>query len=83
MVNYQEARVKLTNIQLNKLKSAAKNEKGTMLTLTKKNFEDEELPNELFLTTTKTINIGTVIANSMSRDTKLSKDQISNFLKEV
>ena len=83
MVNYQEARVKLTNIQLNKLKSAAKNEKGAMLTLTKKNFEDEELPNELFLTTTKTINIGTAIANNMSRDTKLSKDQISNFLKEV
>ena len=31
MVNYQEARVKLTNKQLNKLKSAAKNKAGTML----------------------------------------------------
>ena len=44
MVICQEARVKLTNIQLNKLKSKAKNKKGTILRLTKKNFEDEELP---------------------------------------
>ena len=39
MVNYQEARVKLTNIKLKKLKSAAKIKKGTLLRLTKKNFE--------------------------------------------
>ena len=32
MVNYQEARVKLANTQLNKLKSAVKNKTGTMLT---------------------------------------------------
>ena len=31
MVNYQEARVKRTNTQLNKLKSAAKNKTGTIL----------------------------------------------------
>ena len=51
MANYQEARVKPTNAQLNKLKSAAKNKTGTVLRLTKENFEDEELPHELFLTT--------------------------------
>ena len=51
MTNYQEARVKLTNTQLNKLKSAAKNNTGTILRLNKKNFEDEELSHELFLTT--------------------------------
>ena len=44
MANYQEARVKLKNIQLKKLKSAAKNKTGTILRLNKKNFEDEELP---------------------------------------
>ena len=32
------------NIQLNKLKSVAKNKTGTVLRLSKKNFEDEELP---------------------------------------
>ena len=36
MANYQEARVKPTNAQLNKLKSAAKNKTGTVLRLTKK-----------------------------------------------
>ena len=35
MANYQEARVKLTNTQLNKLKSTAKNETGTILRLNK------------------------------------------------
>ena len=54
MVNCQEARVKLTNTQLNKLKSAARNKTGTISRLYKKNFEDEELPHEFFLTTTQT-----------------------------
>ena len=40
MVNYQEVRVKLTNTQLSKLKSAAKNKTGAILILNKKNFED-------------------------------------------
>ena len=38
MANYQEARVKLTNTQLNKLKSAVKNKTGTILRLNKKNW---------------------------------------------
>ena len=50
MTNYEEARVKLTNTQLNKSKSAAINKTGTTLRITKKNFQDEELPLELFLT---------------------------------
>ena len=33
MANYQEARVKLTKTQLNKLKSVTKNQTGTILTL--------------------------------------------------
>ena len=48
MISYEEARAKLTNIQLNKLKSPAKNKTGTKLRLNKKNFEDEELLHELF-----------------------------------
>ena len=55
MVNYQKARVKLTNTQLNKLKFEAKNKTGTKLRLNKKNFEDEELPHKLFLTTRQTL----------------------------
>ena len=43
-------RVKLTNTWLSKLKSAAKNETGTVLRINKKSFEDEELPHDFFLT---------------------------------
>ena len=43
MENYQEARVKLTNTQLKKLKIEAKNKTETILRLNKKDFEDEEL----------------------------------------
>ena len=51
MENYHEAKVKLTNTQLKKLKSAAKNKTKAIIKLTKKNFE--ELPHELFLTQDK------------------------------
>ena len=51
MANFQERRVKLTNRQLNKLKSAAKDKTGTILKLNKKNFENEGLPHELYLLT--------------------------------
>ena len=67
MANYQEARVKLTNTQLNKLKSTAKNKKGTILRLNKKNFEDEVLPHELLLTTRQTTKIRNVFGNNMTK----------------
>ena len=50
MATYQ-ARVKLTNTQLRKLKPPAKNSNKTILRINKKNFENKELPHELFLTT--------------------------------
>ena len=73
MTNYQEVRVKLTNTQLNKLKSVAKNKTVTVLTLNMKKFEDEELPHKLFLTTTQTAKIRNVFANNMSTDIDLVK----------
>ena len=45
MINYQEARVKLTNARLNKLKSAVKSKAGPILRINKNKFEHEELPN--------------------------------------
>ena len=80
MANYQEGRVKLTNTQLNKLKPAAKNKTGTIIRSNRKNFEDEELPHELFLITRETTKIRNVFVNNMSRDIKLSKAQISNII---
>ena len=73
MANYQEAWVKLTKTQLNKLKSAAKNKTGTMLRLNKKEFEDEELPHEIFLTTRQTTKTKNAFANNVSTDIKLTK----------
>ena len=80
MENYQKARVKLTNTQLNKLKSAVKNKAGTILRLNKKNFEEEELPHELFLTTRQTTKIRNAFANNMLTDIKLSNAQISKII---
>ena len=39
MGNYQDARVKLTNTQLNKLKSTAKSKTHTALRIIKENFQ--------------------------------------------
>ena len=77
MANCEEARAKLTNTQLIKLKFAAKNMTGTTLRITKTDFQDEELPHELFLTTRQRKKTRNAFANNMSTDTKLSKAQLS------
>ena len=51
-----------------------------ILRLNKKNFKDEELPHELFLTTRQTSKIRNDFANTMSTDIKPSKAQISDLL---
>ena len=61
------ARGRLTNTQLKKLKSAAKNKIDATLKITKKNFE--KLAHELFLTSQKT-KIRNAIANNISTDIK-------------
>ena len=53
MANYEVVRVKITSTQLNKLKSTAKSEIGTTLSMTKKNFQYEEVTHELLLITGK------------------------------
>ena len=78
MATYQ-ARVKLTNTQLRKLKPPAKNNNKTILRINKKNFENKELPHELFLTTRRTTKIRKFFANNMSADIKNFKTQISKI----
>ena len=46
----------------------------------KKNFEDKELPHELFVTARQTAKIRNTLANNMSTYIKLSKDQISKII---
>ena len=80
MANYQKAGVKLTNTQLNKLKSSSKNKTEEILRLSKKNFENEELPDGLFLTSRQITKIRNAFANNMSTDKKPSKAQISKIV---
>ena len=79
MTNYREARVKLTNTQSNKLRSAAKNKTWTILRINIRIFPDEELLYELFLTARQTTKIRNATANNMSTDIKLSTVQISKI----
>ena len=80
MASYQEARVKLTNTQLNKLKCAAKNKTQKILRLNKKNFQDKILPHELCLTTRQTTKTRNAFASNMSTDLKRSKSQKSKII---
>ena len=80
MTKYEEARVKLTNTQINKLKSAAKNKTGIILRINKEKFEDEELSHELFLKTRQTTEIRDAFRNNVPTDIKLSKAQMSKTI---
>ena len=80
MANYQEESVKLTNTKLSKLKSAAKNKTQIILRINKKNFQNEEFPHELFLTTKQITKIRIAFANTTSADIKLSQVQISKII---
>ena len=51
MVEYTKVNVKLTNLQLSKFKKAVKNNDGSTLRISIKNFIKDELPHELLLTT--------------------------------
>ena len=64
----------------NKSKSAARKRTETILSLNKENFEDEELPHELFLTTRQTTKIGNAFANNISTYIKLIKAQIPKII---
>ena len=80
MANYEEARIKLTTIQLHKLKFPAKNKTRTTLRITKENFEDEELPQELFLTTRQKIKTWNAFGNNMLTDIKLSQTLLTKTI---
>ena len=80
IASYEEAIVKLKNAQLNKLKSVAKSKTGATLTITKKNFQDEELSHVLLLTTRQKSKIGNAFTNNISTDIDINKDQISKMI---
>ena len=78
MVEYNTVNTKLSNSQLNRLKSAVKNKQGTTLRMNDGMFNGNNLPHELLLTKGQTTKQH--IENNMSTDIKLSKAQISKIL---
>ena len=80
MVEYNTVNVKLSNLQLNKSKSAVKNKQGTTLRMNARMFNENNLRHELLLTTRQTTKLRNAIENNMSTDIKLPKAQISKII---
>ena len=80
MVEYSKINCKLTNVQLNKFKKAVKSNEGATLKLGIKNFNKDELPHELLLTTRQNTKLRNAINNNLATDIKLSKAQIKNLI---
>ena len=80
MVEYSKINCKLTNEQLNKLKKAVKSNEGASLRLGIKNFNKDELPHELLLTTRKNTKLRNAINNNLATVIKLSKAQIKKLI---
>ena len=76
MVEYTKVNVKLTNLQLSKFKKAVKNNDSATLRIGIKNFNKDELPYELLLTTRQNTKLRNAINNNLATDIKLSKTQI-------
>ena len=82
MTQYNSLNVKLSNSQLNKLKSAIKNETEVVLRLSSNMVGDNEsnLPHKLLLTNRKVTNFRKAFANYKSADVKLSETQLSKII---
>ena len=80
MVEYTKVNAKLTNLQLSKLKKAVKNNDGVTLRIGIKNFNKEDLPHELLLTTRQNTKLRNAINNNMATDLKLNKAQIKKMI---
>ena len=82
MTQYNSLNVKLSNSQLNKLKSAIKNETEVVLRLSSNMIGDNEtnFPHKLLLTNRQVSNLRKAFANHLSADIKLSKTQLSRMI---
>ena len=82
MTQYNSLNVKLSNSQLNKFKSAIKNETEVVLRLSSNMIGDNEtnFPHKLLLTNRQVANLRKAFANYLSTDIKLSKTQISKMM---
>ena len=82
MTQYNSLNVKLSNSQLDKLKSAIKNETEVVLRLSSNMIGDNEVdfPHQLLLTDRQVSGIRKAFASTSSTDTKFSKAQLSKMI---
>ena len=82
MTQYNSLNVKLSNSQLNKFKSAIKNETEVVLRLSSNMIGDDEtnFPHKLLLTNRQVANLCKAFANYLSANIKLSKTQLSKII---
>ena len=80
MTQYNSLNVKLSNSQLNKLKSPIEVGTKVVLRLPSNSNDKINFPHELLLTNRQVANLCKAFANYLSNDIKLSKTQISNMI---
>ena len=80
MVDYSKVNVKLSDKQLKKLKTVVKDKTETILRVSLKMFDGDDLPHELLLITTQKTKLRNAFNNNMSTYLKLSKAQISKII---
>ena len=84
MTQHNSLNVKLSNSQLNKLKSSIKNETDVVLRISSNMVGDSNdntnFPHELLLTNRQVANIHKAFANYLSIDIKLSKTKLSKMM---
>ena len=81
MVEYNTINAKLSDSQLNKLKSAVKKQQqGPTLRMNARMFIGNNLPHELVLTLRQITKLRKTIKNKMSNEIKFSKAQISKAI---
>ena len=84
MTQYNRVNVKLSNSQLNKLKSAIKNENDVVIRLSPNMIGDsndkDNFPHELLLTDRQVSSIRKAFSNNSSVDIKFSKTQLSKMI---
>ena len=73
MVEYSKVDCKLTNVQLSKLKKAVKSNEEATLRLSIRNFNKDEIPHELLLTTRQNTKLRNALNNNSATDIKLNK----------
>ena len=80
MVEFSKKNVKLSDIQLKKLKTAVKNKTGTSLRISLKMFNRSDLPHDLLLATRQKTKSRNAFNNNMSTNLKFSKAQILRII---